>query len=266
LLILNKEGDVSKRNLKPSQRSAGLFTAVLLAALWLGCTKGDDTKGQADTSGTVVTAIDSLAPTDGGLDDAPGNNPNRTLAYLHELNAHWRTAVPDTATLECEAGSVHRPVHVLLYTHELSYKIDTKQVLDRHPNNNARGHIAMKLVNRDTVACADIDLQPNDSLYLWAGKVNGAKRSFALFRIDAQGNATSVKRALRGIRCSRAEPTESGAHVILAGHCEPDATGMDTLYTDAPIPNKVNLSGPLHDQGLWYSCPGGCCQASNFGQ
>lgn len=243
---------MSERNLKSSRyRVAGLFAAVFLATLWLGCTTKEE-----------------LVPHDDGLDDILGSNPNRTLAYLNQLNAHWRKSTPDSAILDCTdsaSSTGHRPVHVLLYTHALSYKIDAVQVLKREANNNNRGHITMKVVNKDAFECSDLKLQSRDSVYVWAGKTN-KDRAFAIFRIDQQGNATGLARAFLGIRCQRpGGVTESKAHAVLAGSCEQDSTGKDILYNDPMPPRQNGFAGPLHDQGLWYACPGGCCQATNFG-
>jgi hypothetical protein len=124
----------------------------------------------------------------------------------------------------------------------------------------------MKIVNRDTSACSDLNLQPNDSVYLWAGQVSGAKRSFAVYHIDAQGNAQPEARALGAFQCRGDSAIQAKAHTVFPAHCD---TGeqLDTLYTDQAIadPKRTNKLGPLHDQGLWYSCPAGCCQATNFG-
>ena len=258
---------MSESNLRPNQyRVAGLLATAFLATLWLGCTKSDTTKRPSDSGSVVAAADNSLVPHDDGLDGVPGSNPNKTRAYLQQLNAHWRKNTPDTATLDCDDDlpTGGHPVPVFLYTHQLTHKIKTDSVLDRNANNNTPGHIVMKIVNRGTVACQDLQLQPGDSVYLWAGQTR-ARRAFAVFHIDQQGNAVGIARALGGLRCRRAEPTEPSAHAVLPGHCEPDATGQDILYTDAHITGKGKLSGPIHDQGLWYGCPGGCCQANNFG-
>ena len=241
--------------------------AAFIVAFGIGCTKSDKQPVDTSTAPPVVTdTVTGTLARDSGMDDLPGGNPAKTREYLEELRSQW-TTTPELATLDCDKDATHgtTKVNVAIHTHQLTYKVDWALVLDRNNPESAqspKGHFIAKIVNRDPVACNDIGLLAKDTVYLWAGKTN-KKRALAIFRIDQQGNAEGFARAFRAMRCLRPnEPTFSEVHLMLPGTCQADATRKVELYSDAEPPN---LDGPLHDQGVWYSCPGGCCQASNFG-
>jgi hypothetical protein len=266
LLILNKGGDVSERNRRRRHYwIVGLAAVSFVVILGAGCRKADEAQVKADTA---LVDTPELVARDPGLADTLGANPDSTRRYLEILRPHW-TPNPLGAILECHNQAGEANVRVAISTHERTFRINAKLLVDSALPDSVpglRGHIVAKVVNNDLVACEEIDLQPHDSVYLWAGKTKKGK-SFAIFRIDPNGHARGTSRAYDGIKCKLPppDPSSSDIHLRLPSTCETNATFKDVLYHQAHVPEMKNLTGPLHNTGVWYACPGGCCQASNFG-
>lgn len=132
----------------------------------------------------------------------------------------------------------------------------------------------MRIVNTEGFPYEPLGLQAHDTAYLWAGKTN-RHRAFAVFRIDQRGQATGISRAYRGLTCQGRDETSSNVHVVPKNSCEHGRTRRP-LYFHSDImhasvkdvatpPTSPNQLGPLHNQGVWFSCTGGCCQATTFG-
>jgi hypothetical protein len=270
---------VSERNRRFNQYCvAWRMAAAFLVTLGIGCTKAEK---PAVISDTAVAPAAATVATDNGLDDVPGRDTARTRAYLAAFDGHWATT-PESVTLDCEkddCASNAKTVHIDMYTHELTYRIDALQTVDKSiPDtaHNKPGHIVLKLVNRDAFEYKPLGLAANDTAYLWAGKTD-RRRAFAVFRIDRQGRAYGVARAYRGIRCVGEPETSSKAHVVGKNSCEPGrkpAPAPLYFHFDMLPPNLKDTTTrpapgiavkPLHESGVWFSCDGGCCQANTFG-
>lgn len=266
---------MSERNRKPNQyRVAGRMAAAFLVTLAIGCTKSDKQDGQADTdtsrAGATVAPDTSVTPaTDPGLDDVPGRNPANTRAYLARFDGHWTAS--QRAKIHCDSIDCagNDSVSLEFIVHELTWKIDAPKIIAE----NVPGHIVAKIINHSAFLYETLGLAANDSAYLWVGKTDTAaqalqpihrSRAFAVFRIDQQGRATLVSRVYRAIRCyGPPEVTSSDVHLRRRDQCEPGRT-KEVLYSDVLPPSFTPT--PFHDQGLWFSCEGGCCQANSFGQ
>lgn len=272
---------MTERNPKSNQYSvAGLMAAALLVTLGVGCKK---TGNPADTvtvvaTDTPVAAIDTpTIATDPGMDDTPEHNPTNTRAYLARFNGHWATN-PLRMTLECHKPAEcagHDSVHIKIYTHELTWMVNAARILAQNAQN-APGHIVTKIVNSDAWEFRPLGLGANDSVYLWVGKTDTVPqplqpirrhRAFAVFRIDQQGNATGVARAYAAHMCKGPpEPASSAADIRSIHFCEHGRVKKVFYDRSGIMPDSVRSAfEPFHDQGVWFACTGGCCQATTFG-
>jgi hypothetical protein len=268
---------VSERKRKSNKYwVAGPMAAAFLVALGTGCKKTETPEG-----GSVAALDTSTVATDHGLDDIPGRDTSRTRQYLKELDRHWTVAF--NTTIHCDSldcpGHDEDTVHLRIYTHRKTFKIDPFGILGANAQNSP-GHIALKIVNLDAFTYVPLGLDPNDSAYLWVGKTDTItqfspaphrERAVAIFRIGEDGTATGVRRVYFAIRCRLSvEPDSSSAHLIRIGTCEEPNAPLDTLYKENVPPHLARLVRPLgnqgiHDQGLWFACSGGCCQSTTFG-
>lgn len=263
---------MSERNRKSNQyHVAGRIAAAFLVTLAIGCTKSDKQDGQADTdtsrAAAAVARETSLTPaTDPGLDDVPGRNPANTRAYLAGFDGHWTASHRvkiDCHGTECAGND---SVDLEFIVHELTWRIDARRIIAE----NVPGHIVAKIINHSAFLYRPLKLAANDSAYLWVGKTDTAaqalqpirrNRAFVVFGIDQQGRATPLARAYKAIRCYGRPETSSNVHLSLRDRCEPGRT-LEVLYSDTTPPSFIDT--PFHDQGLWFSCEGGCCQANTF--
>jgi hypothetical protein len=268
---------VSERNARYSKwYGTGLMTAALLTTLSIACSK-TETKADVQTDTTTGETVDITAD-DPGLNDIPGRDTSETRQYLKTLRGKWTTAVA-SVSIHCEtadecAGS--DTVHIRIDTHRATFKIKAEDILGLNVQNaqNVRGHIVLKIVNLDGFQYKPLGLEARDSVYLWVGKTDSLSqplqpvhrtRAFAVFRIDQDGNAAGVRRVYAAIHCKTTDPTSSAAHLVRRGICEEPGAILDTLYSETVPVRMANLVQGIHDQGLWFSCAGGCCQATNFG-
>lgn len=259
---------MSKGNLKSNHNRIGaLMVGAMVVALWSGC------KDKTKENEPMIEAAN-----DPGMDDIPGRDTSKTRQYLKGLRNQWTTAIA-SVTIHCDSvdcpGHAKDSVHIRIDTHQKAFKIDAVRILARNAHN-VNGQIVLKFVNLDAFEYTPLGLKPNDSSYLWVGKTDTAaqllppsrrERSFAVFRIGEDGTAEGVARVYRAIHCDLgSDPLSSAVHLRKIDTCEEHAR-LDTLYNE-PVPPDSRISGlnqPLHDQGLWFSCPGGCCQSSTFG-
>lgn len=265
---------MTERDRKSSQYwVVGLMAAAFLVTFGIGCAKTDNTP--LDTPVARTDSDTTLTPPeDPGLDDKPERDPVQNLNYLRKLDGHWTVKL--STTLECHKPAEcdgNQRVHIDIWVHKLTFKIDAARIVTQN-GPNLRGHIVAKIINRDPFPYTPLGLLANDSVYLWVGKTDTAQhghpaprreRAFAVYQIDQQGRATGVARAYGGIRCF-GPPRSDSSEVHFVRLSDPCDLGRrrDTLYK-APPHMTTNTETPLHDQGLWFACDGGCCQATNFG-
>lgn len=256
---------MTERKRKSNRYWLASVAVAVLAIAGAACTKKETAQPQ-DTATIAAATGDTMGvAADDGLDDVPDRDTAKTRKYLDQLRPHWRL-VQDNVKIECEGecGAGHDTVHVAFYVHQLTVNLDAQKLVDRSNSNHSRGHFAVKIVNRDAFKFDGLGLMPNDSVFLWGGKTGAnGKRAFALFRIDSLGKMVGAKRVYGAIFCKmQSPPGASDVHLKPKNKCEDGDSTRVVLYSDPPPPN---FKEPIHDQGLWFSCTGGCCQTTTFG-
>lgn len=224
---------------------------------------------KADSSAVQILGLDH------GLVGYPGQNPEKTKAYLQSL--HFVTDSMINGPVACLAGDDcggADSVNLRILPEANAHRVDIPSAF---APGTIGGFIMAMVVNTDAShTFGPLALSPGDTAYLWAGATRNVGKLFGFYRISgATGQAQGVAHAAYGASC----PTTTAVpRTIPAVHIpmHPCQNTLTPLYGNAQNVNGGERQNPnslykmasnpifaatmLHTQGLWISCSEGCCQ------
>lgn len=245
----------SRRRMTRSRSAAPLVLTTVLVILGVGCAPR-----HPYTEYTL----------EAGLNSSLESRAVDTKAYLNSVA--WSES-PVHLVLPCSACA-QNPIVLDVYLNKASSSIDLRRIIkDGRP-----GHLVAKIKNNNNYPYAEFGLGASDSVFLWVGKTS-ARPAFATFHIDAQGVATGLRRANRGLYCPMSQnPNVPPVHEMpYPGYtCEfPETVYGYPVVTAAVAVNRLLSLATWHvasepkavmlaNGDLWFSCSGGCCQADSW--
>lgn len=208
-----------------------------------------------------------------GLPGYPGQDTAATKAYLASLDfsqtdSIFNGSIPCHGVSDCTGDSIH----ISIVPEKKAYLVPIEGALHAGP-----GYIVARIINLDNKPYASWQLAAHDTTYLWAGGMPGGGRRVAIFRISAvTGVATGRVRAKKVGWCTKPPGmvrsiaavhinamTECNAHTFYSA----SSVSQNPLHfasTSSDLVAGSALSSFAHSSGLWFSCPMGCCEASEF--
>lgn len=235
--------------------------------------------GAACRKKNSIAKVDSSAVQILGLDHGlvgyPGQNPEKTKAYLQSL--HFVTDSIINGPVACAAGDDcggADSVNLRILPEANAHRVD---VASAFAPGTIGGFIMAMVVNTDAShTFGPLALSPGDTAYLWAGATKSVGQVFGFYRISgATGQAQGVARAAYGAYCAAAGPRTIPAVHIPMYPCQStpiygnaqnvngdERQTPNTLYKMAS--NPIFAATMLHTQGLWISCSEGCCQVGGI--
>ena len=208
-----------------------------------------------------------------GLPGYPGQDAAATKAYLAsldftQLDSIFDGWIPCHNASDCTGDSIH----IRIVPEKKAYLVPIEGALHGGP-----GYIVAKIINLDSKPYDSWKLAANDTTYLWVGALPAGGRKVAIFRISAiTGIASGRVRAEKVGWCAKSpgmERSVAAVHINSMTECN-----SHTFYTASGLKhNHVHVASAsndlvpgsalrafAHSSGLWFSCPMGCCEASEF--
>ena len=208
-----------------------------------------------------------------GLPGYPGQDTAATKAYLAsldftQLDSIFDGWIPCHNATDCTGDSIH----IRIVPEKKAYLVPIEGALHGGP-----GYILAKIINLDNKPYGSWKLAANDTTYLWAGATLTAGRKVAIYRISAAtGVATGLVRANKVGWCTKSpgmERTVSAVHINSMTECNAhtfytasrrEHGHVHVASTSNDLIGASGFKALAHSSGLWFSCPMGCCEASDF--
>lgn len=182
-----------------------------------------------------------------GLRGKPGDNPAATLDYLRSIT--WADALPYSSATFYVKSTAHDSALI---------KVTPAMGSQHDPWNEAvksgPGYITARIENLEHKHIPALNMNADDTGYLWVGARKLADRGAAIYVLRADG------RALRH-RNKKIVGFCSGQHdVPRVRSTEANDCPGGTQSLRKVLPVSMRSMFYLGGSGLWISCRGGCCE------
>lgn len=183
------------------------------------------------------------------------------------LTLGWGDDLPDSAVWEGPWGT--DDVRIRLVPASTSPVVAWGNALATDPAKYS-GHLVMKIIVLEDRAVADLGLSGLETGYLWIGKRgknNEKKQGAAIYTLKPNGKAKLAKEMAIVGMCREDHQGRAMAHARPPGQCtEPiPPAALQASHGSLALSSFRTRAGPepVIPQGLWVTCPGGCCEVSS---
>jgi hypothetical protein len=237
---------------------AGL--ALGMAIVIAGCGKKDSEVQKAEPAGGArrgIVALHGSPGADGGA---------ATVTYMKELS--FLPANGYAEDVDCEGNcDGEQTLNLTIEPEASSHLADWREAMSAGSDS---GYVVARIRNTTSKRFGPLGLAPGDTIYLWVGPITPTltRHRVAWVKINLSNGATGpYRRSLNSVRhCTNigtTPPNEPRAKKVGMG----EHTGCDTdKAVDAAQAESSDSSDVARQlilpPGLWLSCSGGCCQAS----
>jgi len=221
----------------------------------------------------------------GALAFDPERNPDLTENYLKGLDFIWANGPPGRwrGFLECHTKSVCDSGTVVEFQITAEKNARTTPMVDAlgGPRPERGGYIVAQLINLDpTHEYRPFGMAAHDTAYLWVGPTKNGSKRFVLYRIPKGKPPILIAKAGKASYCPRGTQPVTDIHVppercaelrqlypltaTKTGAATDFGSGSAFRVASSTPGIPALISAMSHADGLWVSCSGGCCEASEW--
>jgi len=222
----------------------------------------------------------------GALPFDPEANPDRTRAHKASRRFGWANGHPGrwTGDLDCHETSDCNGVPFVRFQITAEENARTTPMRDALLGSDPErgGYIVAQLINLDKDhEYRYLGMTAGDTAYLWVGPTKEGRKRFAIYRIPKTGAPVRLSHARASRWCRIGTQGVTDVHVPPEKPCSNpsiiyrSATGAKAdealgilgrvlrLASASPV-MPSSMTRMFHVDGLWVSCSGGCCEASDW--
>lgn len=185
------------------------------------------------------------------------------------LTLGWGDDLPDSATWEGPWGPDN--VSVRLVPASTSPLVKWEDALSTDPATYS-GHLVLKIIVLENRRVNDLGLGGLETGYLWIGKYpkgSQMKQGAAIYTLTPNGKAMLAKEMIINGKCREDHGGRAMAHARAVGFCKGGLppVPLNSSSGTASFSSFRTRAGPamaVLPQGLWVTCPGGCCEVSSI--
>jgi len=235
------------------------------------------------TCAVAVTAIAGVTscypaappqPVDGSTGRGAGGikgdlDTDEKVTQRYFLTLGWGDDLPDSAVWEGSWGPDN--VQIRLVPASTSPVVAWENALSTDPATYS-GHLVLKIIVLENKRVNDLGLGGLETGYLWIGKYrdknNQMKQGAAIYTLMPNGKAMLAKEMIVNGKCAENHGGRAMAKARPVGECK-DKIPMTSLRNPSGTASfssfrtRAGPAMPAPAQGLWVTCPGGCCEASS---